>query len=108
MEKLILPEEWPEGVFDLIVISEIGYYFHADDLTRVVERALAALSQDGALLACHWRPAVADYALTGDQVHASLNETIDLPRLLRHEEDDFLLELWSRDDRSVATQENLR
>lgn len=108
VEKLTLPEEWPDGLFELIVISEIGYYFSPDDLTRIVERALASLSRDGTLLACHWRPEVSEYALTGDRVHALLNETIDLPRLLRHEEDDFLLELWSRDDRSVATLENLR
>lgn len=108
VEQCALPGDWPAGTFELIVLSEIGYYFNAEDLTDILKRAVDTLSADGVLLACHWRPVVADYPLTGDSVHALIAKTIDLPRLLRHEEDDFLLELWSREDRSVAQAENLR
>jgi len=108
VEHRALPGDWPAGTFELIVLSEIGYYFSAEDLTTILKRAVDALCAGGVLLACHWRPVVAGYPLTGDGVHALIDRTINLPRLLRHEEDDFLLELWSRDDRSVAQAENLR
>ena len=50
-----LPQAWPTGVFDLVVLSELGYYFTAAHWARLVERAGAALADHGALLAVHWR-----------------------------------------------------
>jgi SAM-dependent methyltransferase len=64
-----LPHDFPHGSFDLILLSEVGYYFDRDDLRLLVERILGALTGDGHLLLVHWRPYVADYPLTGDQVH---------------------------------------
>ena len=29
LEQRAIPEEWPEAIFDLIVLSEIAYYFDA-------------------------------------------------------------------------------
>ena len=37
-----LPQQWPQGEFDLIVFSEMGYYLDADDLHGLIDRALAA------------------------------------------------------------------
>jgi SAM-dependent methyltransferase len=107
VEKRRLPAQWPERQFELVVISELGYYFDTDDLSRLVTRVVDSLAPGGALLACHWRHVVPDYPLTGDQVHAKFNTIGALHRLLRHEEADFLLELWSRDTRSVAQTEEL-
>lgn len=97
--------DFPAGPFDLVVLSEVGYYF-GDALDAVLAAALAALAPDGELLACHWRHPVADYPLSGDEVHARL-ASLGLPRLVRHEEEDFLLEVWSRDGSSVARREGL-
>jgi Nodulation protein S (NodS) len=35
VESLAIPEAWPEAQFDLIVLSEIAYYFSESDLDRV-------------------------------------------------------------------------
>lgn len=103
-----LPGDWPEEKFDLIVFSEIGYYLDGDDLTDMIRRASASLTADGQLLACHWRPPIDDCPLNARQVHDMIHEHLALPRLALHQEADFILEVWSREPRSVAALEGLR
>jgi len=95
----------PDGPFDLIVLSEVGYYF-GDDLDAVLAGVHATLAPTGDLVACHWRHAVDDYPLSGDAVHDRI-AALGLSRLVRHEEADFLLEVWSADARSVGQREGL-
>ena len=103
-----LPGDWPDEKFDLIVISEIGYYLDAEDLKRLIVSAEQSLTADGQLLACHWRPPIDGCPLNARQVHDLLHEHLHLPRLVLHQEADFLLEVWSREPRSVAALEGLR
>jgi SAM-dependent methyltransferase len=103
-----LPEDWPNEQFDLIVISEIGYYLDPEDLKKLIVQAEQSLTADGQLLACHWRPPIDGCPLNARQVHDMLHEHLHLPRLVLHQEADFLLELWSREPRSVAALEGLR
>ena len=102
-EVMDVAARFPDGEFDLIVLSEVGYYLSSDDLARLLENARSHLSPGGTLLACHWRHPVADYPLSGDEVHGA----IDLPRLVRHEEDDVVLEVFCLDPASVAAREGL-
>jgi SAM-dependent methyltransferase len=59
-----LPAEFPKGKFDLIVLSEILYYFDKSDLTRVAQSCIDSISQDGEIVLCHWLGET-DYPLTG-------------------------------------------
>jgi SAM-dependent methyltransferase len=59
-----LPAEFPEGTFDLIVLSEVLYYFDKSDLARVTRLCSDAISQDGEIVLCHWLGET-DYPLTG-------------------------------------------
>ncbi|MBB3157943.1 LmbE family N-acetylglucosaminyl deacetylase/SAM-dependent methyltransferase [Microbacterium proteolyticum] len=103
-----LPDDWPAGEFDLVVLSEVAYYWAGADLDRGLTAAVASLSADGHLVACHWRHPVAEYPRTGDSVHDALAERADLVRLVRHEEEDFVLEVFARPGaRSVATEAGL-
>ncbi len=102
LERAAIPTQWPAGDFDLIVLSEVGYY--CADLGALAARVQASLSDDGVLIACHWRHP-APHAHSAEQVHAAL--TAGLPILVRHEEADFLLEVCSRDARSVAAVEEI-
>jgi len=70
VRRMHLPEEFPDGRFDLIVLSEVGYYFSLPALTAVRDRLCASLEKKGHLLLVHWTPFVHDYPLTGDEVHA--------------------------------------
>ncbi len=108
LRQVATAEEWPEGMFDLIVLSEVGYYFDVDALDRVLSRAAASLTLGGVLVACHWRHEVKDYPLSGDEVHERLNALGSLERLVHHVEEDFLLEVFSpRPARSVARRTGL-
>ena len=59
-----LPAEFPDGSFDLIVLSEILYYFEKSDLVRVAESCADAISRDGEIVLCHWLGET-DYPLSG-------------------------------------------
>jgi SAM-dependent methyltransferase len=67
--RMQVPGEFPAGSFDLVVMSEVGYYWSRDDLLRACDRIEAALEPGGVWLLVHWTPAVHDYPLRGDAVH---------------------------------------
>jgi SAM-dependent methyltransferase len=56
VEQRALPGQWPRAQsFDLIVLSELLYYFGDADLDDVLGLSVGALRRDGHLLAVHWR-----------------------------------------------------
>ncbi|HEY6890672.1 MAG TPA: SAM-dependent methyltransferase [Solirubrobacter sp.] len=76
-ERREVPEEFPDGAYDLIVISEVMYYLDApafDATCDAIERTL-----NGTLLAVHWRPDAPSYPLTGDEVHERLRDRFGPP-----------------------------
>lgn len=103
-----LPQQWPEGRFDLIVFSELGYYLSLNDLNSWIDRALGSLTDDGQVLACHWRTPIDGCPLTAEQVHDTLQQRLGLHRAFSHQESDFLLDVWAREPLSVAQKEGLR
>lgn len=108
LRRMAAPAQWPEGEFDLVVLSEVGYYSGEEDLGLLLHRVLGSLSADGVLLACHWRHPVADYLLDGDRVHAAIGARPELAVLARHLEEDFVLEVLTRPPAvSVATETGL-
>lgn len=100
-----LPADWPEGGFDLIAISELGYFVDAASLDAIAAQARAALLPGGTVLACHWRRPIRGCALDGDAVHERLARGLGLPVLCELREADFVLHVWSSDPRSVAERE---
>lgn len=91
-----LPDNWPEGEFDLIVISEWAYYLAPDMLIQLIERIAASLTPDGAVLACHWLHPIDGCPMLGREAHELIEAHLGLPRILSHEEPDFLLQMWSK------------
>ena len=89
-----VPDWWPEGSADLVVISEIGYYLTGPDLDRLIERACACLEDGGTLIAVHWRRDAPDYPLSGDDVHAHLFGRPNLSRLGGYADDDFRIDIF--------------
>jgi SAM-dependent methyltransferase len=63
-ERAFLPDEFPEGTFDLIILSEVLYYFNETDLLRLADKCLCALEPGGEIILCHWLGET-DYPLTG-------------------------------------------
>jgi SAM-dependent methyltransferase len=65
----------PEGSFDLVVFSELGYYFSADRLQSIVRQLADRLEPGGEFLAVHWLGDSPDHLLHGDEVHEVLAQT---------------------------------
>ncbi len=92
--ELTVPEDWPETTFDLVVLSEVAYYFDREELGELLGRVHRTLEAGGTLMAVHWRGPT-NYPLTGDQAHRLIGARPDLSRLVHHVEDDFILEAWA-------------
>lgn len=109
VEQRTVPRDWPTeaGPFDLIVISEFAYYLDAAELETLAARIAASLTTDGTLLACHWRRPFAEALESADAAHALFDARCGLTRLAHHDEADLLIDVWSRDARSVAQREGL-
>jgi SAM-dependent methyltransferase len=95
VESRAIPESWPDETFDLVVLSEIAYYFDTLSLRDVMERLERSTEPGAHVVAVHWRGET-NYPLTGDQAHALINESKRLRNVVHHVEDAFLLDLWER------------
>lgn len=91
-----IPDDWPDGAFDLIVLSEVLYYLDLPTLRRCLDRAVESLETDGELVVVHYRVPVRDHALLGDVVHRHIDARPELRRFGRHVEEEFVLEGYQR------------
>jgi SAM-dependent methyltransferase len=105
VERRAIPAEWPPQSFDLIVFSELLYYFGDADLDEVLRLGIGALRPGGQVIAVHWRHPAPDHPRTGDEVHQQLAAHAGLARLAQYRDPDFTAEVYARADgdlRSVA------
>lgn len=100
-----VPLQWPQQTFDLVVLSEFGFYLEADDLDLLVHKAMASLRPGGTVLACHWRAHIDGCRLNGDEVHQRLADRLPLAHVSHLLETDMRLDVWCLDARSVAQHE---
>lgn len=61
-----VPGQWPEGRFDLIILSEVVYYLDEDDVDRLASRVAASVTETADIILVHWLGET-HYPLTGDQ-----------------------------------------
>ena len=64
--RMTVPQEWPAGAFDLVLLSEVVYYLTRDEIATLVARVRASLRPHGAALLVHWTGET-DYPLSGDE-----------------------------------------
>ena len=84
LRQMALPHHFPRGDFDLVVLSEVGYFWCEADLALAAQRMVAALRPAGVLLLAHWTPLVSDFPLTGDAVHRHFLQYAGPGGVLRH------------------------
>jgi SAM-dependent methyltransferase len=86
-----------DGVFDLMVLSEVVYYWDDADLGAVAKAITRHLSEGGRLLLVHWLGET-DYPRSGDgaveALRARLGEAVRVERQER--EPEYRLDLWRR------------
>ncbi len=62
----VLPAGWPDGCYDLIVLSEVLYYWDRDDLERIAALVGRDIAAGGQVVLVHWTGDT-DYPLSGDE-----------------------------------------
>jgi cyclopropane fatty-acyl-phospholipid synthase-like methyltransferase len=87
-------ETLPSGRFDLIVFSELGYYFPVNKLRTLARNLDARLEKDGELIAVHWLGLSGDHVLHGDSVHDVLSASLSLEPLSHSRHSGFRIDSW--------------
>lgn len=83
-QLMSVPQQFPATDFDLIVLSEVGYYWCWEDLRTAQNLMLDRLRSSGHLLIVHWVEDARILPLTGDEVHDAFIElTTSQPHRLK-------------------------
>lgn len=100
-EQMEVPNTFPDEPFDLILVSEVGYYWGWDNLAKAQRLIAEHLEPEGHLLLVHWTPFVDDYPLTGDEVHeaflAAAGSRNGLQHLVGSRYETYRIDLFERD-----------
>jgi SAM-dependent methyltransferase len=94
VERRTLPAEWPAGPFDLVVCSELLYYWDRPTLEAALGVMAESLAPGGRLIAVHYRPPSTVDPLTGDRVHALLRERLALEHVEAEANDRFRIDVF--------------
>lgn len=86
----------PTTGHDLVVLSEIGYYFSIEELDEVIDRVVTAMVPGGDLVACHWLGHSCDHRLHGSTVHDRLGRHPALTVRHEHAHEGFAIAAWTR------------
>ena len=96
---LDVPDQWPVGTFDLIVLSEVGYFLSPVALNHLLGRVRECLDEHGTVVVCHWRHPIEGWVLDGADVHARALDAHLPPLLARYCDDDVEILVLAADDR---------
>jgi len=74
-EQMQIPQQFPTEKFDLILFSEVGFFFTMPDLLETKQKIIDALLPGGYLLMVHFRSKAGDYFIQdGETVHNTFVE----------------------------------
>jgi SAM-dependent methyltransferase len=98
VQRMSLPAEAPDGLFDLIVLSEVVYYWDDGDLARMGDLLRRKVRDGGRVLLVHWTGET-DYPQTADAAVQRLAQAAgpDFSVALAHRTGDYRLDLWRLD-----------
>jgi len=91
-----VPEQLPAGPYDLVVLSEVGYFIPPARVDALATALPGRLTVGGDLVAVHWRLDADRLATAGDVVHERLGAQ-GLTEVVGHVEREFVLQVWRRD-----------
>ncbi len=105
LSRQSIDEPWPSGPFDLLVLSELGYYLTPDVLHDLLERECPRLASGATVVAAHWRHRVDDYLMAGDQVNAIVAGITGMHLIGSYRDTDVAIDVFdTADGRSVAAR----
>jgi SAM-dependent methyltransferase len=86
----------PNGPFDLIAMSEVGYYFEPRMLVEIAIATAAELEAGGEFVAVHWLGHSDDHVLGGDEVHGLLGDHLPLEWVKGQRHPGYRIDTWKR------------
>ena len=100
-----LDEPWPAGPFDLLVLSEVGYYLTPEALRDVLDRESPGLAAGATVLAAHWRHPVEDYPMSGDRANEVIAATAGFHSIGSYRDADVAIDVFdTANGESVAAR----
>lgn len=90
-----LSEMIPDEEIDLVVFSEIGYYFTEAQLSSLATKLVRRMVPKGTFLAVHWLGSSQDHVLDGDGVHNILKTLPNLSLVQSERYSGFRLDRWT-------------
>jgi SAM-dependent methyltransferase len=94
LAKSSIDSPWPQNGFDLVVLSEVGYYLTASALRAVLDQECPRLAPGATVIAAHWRHRVAEYPLSGDEANEIVAATEGLFRLASYRDEDMAIDVF--------------
>lgn len=96
--SMSIPQEFPDENFDLILVSEVGYYLDKKDWKTAFDKIFEHLNSGGNVVLVHFTPFVHDYPQTGDEVHDSFAEwSRNKYRLIeKRRSEKYRLDVWGK------------
>lgn len=93
----LFPHDAPSGQFDLIILSEVVYYWSDQDILLAAKYIQSTLQQTGELLMVHWTGDT-DYPQTGDGAIAKLRQALPTLKVRTQQRTDrYRLDLWQNE-----------
>jgi len=87
---------FPRGSFDLIVLSEIMYYFSTREATEMSANIHKHMLPGAELVAVHWLGHSRDHQMHGDQVHNILATSVQLQWMKGARHEGFRIDSWKQ------------
>jgi LmbE family N-acetylglucosaminyl deacetylase/2-polyprenyl-3-methyl-5-hydroxy-6-metoxy-1,4-benzoquinol methylase len=98
------PADLPDGPFDLVLLSEVGYFLSPLELLATLRRCQEVLAPGGELVLCHWQHPTQDVPLDGVLVHEQAATVLRAGRRATYADADLRIDVWG-DAPSLARQE---
>lgn len=104
VEQGMAPADLPPGPFDLVLLSEVGYFLTPLELVATLRRCEALLSSGGEIVLCHWQHPTEHIPLDGVLVHEQAATMLGAGRRAAYLDGDLRIDVWG-DAPSLARQE---
>jgi trans-aconitate methyltransferase len=98
VEVAMLPADLPPGTFDLMVVGDLFYYLSAADFNDLTAGLMERLEPGGDLVSVHFRDQTNPGNYDGVQVNRTLSERPELRRIVHHEDEWFVLDVFRAND----------
>lgn len=92
-ERSTLPDRAPPGKFDLIMLSEVIYYFNRPVVARLAKAVAAMAAPAADIMLVHWLGETPDYPLSGEEAVAAFEASGSWEVMRRERTPEYRLDL---------------